>query len=473
VHRIFEPIVLEAPFWRYAERFADEPYAFLLDSGTESAGQFSFIGAYPAAVLTARRRPDGAADIVHEEAGGETERWVGDPFDALRDVLDARATPAGAPSPFTSGGVGYIGYEAGGFIERVPQTGTDDLGLPDLCWMFVDAVLVHDHTNGTSFISAVGRAPAADLARSRAEDATRRLRSALQRVRHTQEGLRTAAGDVDVDGHFDRASYAAAVETAKAHILAGDVFEVCMTQRLEADITASAWALYGALREINPAPMASYLKLPFAEVVSSSPERFLSLDDRRGVQSRPIKGTRPRGRDPDDDQRLATELAESEKDRAENVMIVDLVRNDLGRVCELYSVRVPSLMDVETHPTVFQMVSTIQGRLEPTHDRIDLVQACFPGGSMTGAPKIESMKIIDALEPTIRGIYSGSVGYLSDSGTMDLSIVIRTLVVRNKRAYFHVGGAVVADSDGDAEYVESMHKAAASIRALEAVACAR
>lgn len=477
MHQILEPVTLDGPFWRHLEMYAGEPYAFLLDSATEAAGQFSFIGAHPSAVLSARDNGDGQALIdltrFDDEGTPQITSSVGDPFEALRSVLASRSAPAGAPAPFTSGGVGYFSYEAGGYIERVPRSGADDLQLPDMCWMFVDAVLAHDHTAGTSFICAVGRGPTAAAARAGAERAAGSVRSSLSAFECTQSGLPPESGPVDVDGHFVEASYAALVERARAHILAGDVFEVCLTHRLEAPMTASAWSLYGALRDLNPAPFASFLALPFAEVVSSSPERFLQLDDRRGVESCPIKGTRRRGRDAEQDAALAESLATSQKDRAENMMIVDLVRNDLGRVCELFSVRVPSLMRIETHPTVFQMVSTVQGKLETGRDRIDLVQACFPGGSMTGAPKIEAMKIIDALEPVSRGIYSGSIGYLSDSGTMDLSIVIRTLIVLGGRCYFHVGGAVVADSDGVAEYRESMDKAAASIAALEVVSCAR
>jgi anthranilate/para-aminobenzoate synthase component I len=228
--------------------------------------------------------------------------------------------------------------------------------------------------------------------------------------------------------------------------------------------------LYGALREINPAPFAAWLQLPGFQVVSASPERFLRLGPDRIAESRPIKGTRPRGKDAAEDDRLGQDLANSAKDRAENVMIVDLVRNDLGRVAEIGSVAVPEMQVIEPYATVFQMVSTVQARLREDRDALDLVRACFPGGSMTGAPKIEAMKIIDALEPVKRGVYSGAIGYLDHSGVMDLSIVIRTIVCRDGRAIFGVGGAVVADSDPGAEYQETLDKAAALIAAVEAVA---
>jgi aminodeoxychorismate synthase component I len=236
------------------------------------------------------------------------------------------------------------------------------------------------------------------------------------------------------------------------------------------DLPGDPWELYAILREINPAPFAAWLQLPGFQVISASPERFLRLDDDRTAESRPIKGTRPRGADAAEDTRLRDDLANSIKDRAENVMIVDLVRNDLGRVAEIGSVEVPELQIIEQYATVFQMVSTIQARLRKDRDPFDLVRACFPGGSMTGAPKIEAMKIIDAIEPVKRGVYSGAIGYFDHSGLMDLSIVIRTIVCQDGRATFGVGGAIVADSDPAAEYQETLDKARALIAAIRALA---
>jgi aminodeoxychorismate synthase component I len=257
------------------------------------------------------------------------------------------------------------------------------------------------------------------------------------------------------------------VAEVKEHILAGDAFEVCLTHRLESPLVGgSAWDLYCELRRVNPAPFACYLNFPEAQVVSASPERFLSLDADRIAESRPIKGTRRRGETPHEDESLRLQLAQSPKDRAENAMIVDLVRNDFGRVCKFHSVHVPELMVVEPYATVFQLVSTVRGELDEPWHGMDLVQACFPGGSMTGAPKIEAMKIIERLEPVKRGIYSGAIGYFDFSGTLDLNIVIRSFVVRDARCYYNVGGAIVADSDPRAEYIETMDKARALQTAL-------
>ena len=269
-----------------------------------------------------------------------------------------------------------------------------------------------------------------------------------------------------VTAQFTREEYCAAVEHCREAILAGRIFEVCLTQQMSMQFAGSPWDLYRTLGEINPAPYAACLDLPGFAVVSASPERFLKLNGDRVAESRPIKGTAPRGTDPEADAALRDGLASSSKDRAENVMIVDLVRNDLGRVCETGSVKVPELCVLESYPTVHQLVSTIRGRLAPERDALDLVRACFPGGSMTGAPKVEAMKLIDEVEHTTRGVYAGSLGYLDRRGTMDLAIVIRTLLCKDGRAWLGTGGAITADSDPGAEYDETLAKARALIQAV-------
>jgi aminodeoxychorismate synthase component I len=271
-----------------------------------------------------------------------------------------------------------------------------------------------------------------------------------------------------VESCFDEQSYCQAVERIKDHIVAGDIYQACMTQQFRSPLEGGdAWDLYCELRELNPAPFASFLQTPNFSVVSASPERYLSVDAKGRAESRPIKGTRPRGATPDADAALRNELALSIKDRAENVMIVDLVRNDFGRVCQFQSVHVAELMAIEPYATVFQMVSTIRGQLAGHYDSLDLVRASFPGGSMTGAPKIEAMKILDQLEPGRRGIYSGAIGYLDFGGSLDLNIVIRSFVIEQDECCYGAGGAVVADSDPRAEYLESLDKIRALQHALE------
>jgi para-aminobenzoate synthetase component 1 len=277
-----------------------------------------------------------------------------------------------------------------------------------------------------------------------------------------------ASKRVNLRSNFTHEGYLEAVQKARDYIIAGDIFQVNLSQRFETDMPLPPYELYQRLRKINPAPFASYLNFDGVAVISASPERFLLL---RGdhVETRPIKGTRPRGKDPAKDEALARELVNSFKDRAEHVMIVDLERNDIGRVCRFGTVRVSELMALEKYATVFHLTSTVEGKLHPGKNAIDLLKATLPGGSISGAPKVRAIEIIDELEPTRRSVYTGSIGYLSFDGDLDLNIVIRTILVKNGKAYFQVGGAVVYDSDPEAEYVETLDKARALIQALSMV----
>jgi para-aminobenzoate synthetase component 1 len=269
----------------------------------------------------------------------------------------------------------------------------------------------------------------------------------------------------EVTCNFRREDYLKAVLTAKEYIAAGDIYQVNLSQKFSARVHTSAFHMYRAVRALNPAPFAAFLDCGDAAIISSSPERFLRISDRR-VETRPIKGTRPRGRDRAADERLKAELLNSAKDRAELVMIVDLERNDLGRVCEYGSISVPELITLESYATVFHLVSTITGRLKADKDHLDCIRAAFPGGSITGAPKIRAMEIINELEPDQRGIYTGSMGYLGFNRQTDLNILIRTMLYRNGTVHFQVGGGIVADSDPVMEYEETLHKGKALLAAL-------
>lgn len=484
-------IELKRPFWRYFEVYGEQGHAFFLDSagGPEALARYSFMGGDPYAVFKAWRADgmsSGSAGVMEITAYKGKDgrpvaeprgtRFRGDPFGELGGLIRANRPELergpGEPVPFLGGAVGYIGYEAGGFIEDLPGRAADEHGLPDMCFLFVDTVLAHCHRSGRSYVSAVGRGTDRESAGRRAEEQIEAVRAQIRAFEEQTRKPRESRANVEMDAScdvracFDERGYGRLVEAARERIFAGDAFEVCLSQRLEAPFEGDTWELYGELRRINPAPFACLLKFPEVEVLSSSPERFLRLSPGGKAESRPIKGTRPRGKTREEDARLRRALRDSEKDRAENVMIVDLVRNDFGRVCKFHTVRVAELMAIEAYATVFQMVSTIRGELAEGRDGLDLVRACFPGGSMTGAPKIEAMKIIDRLEPVKRGVYSGAIGYLDYSGTLDLNIVIRTMMVREGRCWIHTGGAVVADSDAAEEYAETMHKAAALIRAL-------
>jgi para-aminobenzoate synthetase component 1 len=272
--------------------------------------------------------------------------------------------------------------------------------------------------------------------------------------------------EILLKSNFTPEEYIKAVNRVRGYIAAGDVFQVNLSQRFEADLKIPPYELYKRLRAVNPAPFASYLNFPGVVIVSTSPERFLKVQGDL-VETRPIKGTRPRGRDPVEDERLAHELTHSIKDRAENMMIVDLERNDLGRVCHYGTVKVTELATLETFPTVFHLTSTVVGRLRRGKSNIDLLKATFPGGSITGAPKVRAMEIIDEMEPTKRSVYTGSIGYLGFNEDMDINIVIRTFLIKEGKAYFQVGGGIIYDSDPEAEYMETLDKARALIRALQ------
>jgi para-aminobenzoate synthetase component 1 len=505
IHLLTTRLELKRPLWQCADRFLpgpEQPTAgccFLLDSAMDPGrlGRQSFLGARPVALITGKRLdpaeplparlPAGSAGdgrpfrlnmtvwkspdgTVYQEPR-HTE-WVDDPFAALRRVQKRFRSDSACQDlqdGFQGGLVGYFGFEVAHAVENLPDTVTRDDALPDLAFMMADVVACEDHNTGEVTLRVTGRGPDEQTARRDARELASWWQERLTggSAPAAREEI-LAASPCRVSAHFDQKGYCAAVQRCREHILAGDVFEVCLTHRLETPLRDQPWDLYRRLRAINPAPFASWLQFPDFQVVSASPERFLRLDAEMTAESRPIKGTRPRGTDAAKDRLLRDELAASEKDRAENLMIVDLVRNDLGRVARIGSVQVPELLVVEDYATVFQLVSTIQARLRPECDALDLVRSCYPGGSMTGAPKIEALKIIDGLEPVERGVYSGAIGYLDRRGTMDLSIVIRTIVCRNGRAQLGVGGAVVADSDPLDEYQETLDKARALLQALGA-----
>jgi para-aminobenzoate synthetase component I len=472
-----------AEFHRWFERVVDDPCAVLLDSAAVGSrfSQRSIIAIEPEALLVARSSQLAAAGVADLElhvwgedrsvAAPEVSKYAAAPFAELERLLAERRIPAELraqlPDGLIGGAIGFVGYDAGRFIERLPERAARDLPVPELCFAFVDSLLVFEHeTGGASWIAS---ARGSDRAQAEARCATRmqRLRARFERApqpRVLREPIAPALPNMEARGYADM------VRAAKQQIMAGNVFEVCTSQRLETPFPRSrgaTWELYLALRAQSPAAFACCVLTPWTCLLSSSPERFLSLSCDGLAESRPIKGTRPRHPDRAEDARLGDELASSEKDRAENIMIVDLVRNDLGRVCAVDSIHVPELMIIEQHPSVYHLVSTVRGRIEPGISPVQLFTACFPPGSMTGAPKIEAMKVIDALEPVRRALYAGAVGYFDIGGALDFSVVIRSFVITEDRCTLNVGGAVVADSDPEAEYRESMDKARALLSALE------
>ena len=460
-----------------AGRFLDLPWLLLLDSAsadngipdTRALSRFSFLSADPAAVVRSK------GNVVQVLEAGIRRPATGDPLEVARGWLrEMRSESRPGLPPFQGGVAGYIGYDYGAVLERVPPTRYDDLALPDVVLGRYDWVIAWDHQAGAAWLISRGGPERRRMVLDRLASAE--PRAAARAAPDAEPWPRSAsapayaadaATGIGLRSTFTHRGYLDAVAKVREYIVAGDIFQANLSQRFQATPREPPFELYRRLRRRNPAPFAAYLAFDDVTVLSASPERFLRLDTDGRVETRPIKGTRPRGLGPMHDAALGRALAESVKDRAENVMIVDLLRNDLSRVCRPGTVRVPELFALEQHPTVHHLVSTVLGELEPGADAVDLVRAAFPGGSITGAPKVRAMEIIAELEPTRRGVYCGSIGYLSATGAMDTSIVIRTFVLRDGELYFQAGGGIVADSDPELEYRETLDKAAGLIETLK------
>ncbi len=479
-HHILEEYRHAAPFWRLREAFPStgSTHPFLLDSALAGGrqGRWSWLGPVPDRTFEAWRNPDGTARVVIRTHGDSRHLDDVDPFEMLAGWWHEWRLPddvlSDHPAPLVHGAVGWIGFEAGHCLERWPDTGTDDLELPDIYFGVHPFLMVRDDETDRTWLSVVAAGPSPEEAEARAAGMRDRFLAHLAAWRPGPDpaaGLSPDMPDALPPPSVPRAAYLDKVRAVQADIRDGRVFECCLTHRFEQPFAGDPWALYGVLRRDNPAPFAGYLAHGDATVICASPERFLRLDPDGALETRPIKGTRPRGADPAGDARLRDELAAAEKDRAENVMIVDLARNDLGRVCETGSVHVPELCAIEGYATVWQLVSTVRGRLRAGLDGVDAIRACFPGGSMTGAPKIEALKMIDELEHHTRGVYAGAFGWLGCDGALDLNMVIRTIVAADGRATYGTGGAVTADSDPDAEWEESLDKVRALARAVATV----
>jgi len=474
-------------------RFRGMPYLLFLDSARDPGrlGRYSFLAADPAIVVHGK----GARTwLLDTRTGAETPHAT-HALAVVREMLaphQAEAIPD--LPPFQGGAAGYLAYDWGAVLERLPSPRYDDLAIPDVVFPIYDWVIAWDHLERRAWIISTGLPVTGSEKSQYCND-----RLSLVRDRLASHSLSTKilsqvddspvpdapahshppehapsypVSDAELPPHLDLRSsfthrgYLDALTRVREYIIAGDIFQANLSQRFEAPLTESPWALYTRLRDINPAPFAAFLAFGSVTIASASPERFLRLDPEGQIEARPIKGTRPRGVYPAHDAALGRALQESAKDRAENLMIVDLMRNDLSRVSLPGSVRVPELFALERYATVHHLVSTVTGTLEPGRDAVDLLCATFPGGSITGAPKVRAMEIIAELEPSRRGAYCGSIGYISLTGVMDTSIVIRTYQAVHGRVYFSAGGGIVADSDPEQEYRETFDKARALIRAL-------
>lgn len=437
-----------------ARTLAGHPRLTLLDSSRAGGrmGRWSYLGADPFVVVRARGRN------VELRSRGECAIVQSDPFAVVAELMRRlRVEQRRGVPPFVGGAIGYFGYDLGRLFERLPDRLMSDPDLPELDLAFFDEILAWDHAKQRGWRVAL------ELAGRRGSEATlRELVAGTRAPVSTRPDRRV----VEFRSNVTRESYRATVRRILREIASGEVYQVNLSQRLEGRWTGTAWEAYERLRQASPVPFGAFLQLePDLAILSGSPERFLRLDGRR-VETRPMKGTRPRGRTPEQDAGLADELRGSPKDRAENAMIVDVLRNDLGRVCRTGSVTVEELCAVEGYATVWQMVSTIVGELRPEIDALDLMRACFPGGSISGAPKIRAMQLIEELETLRRGVYCGAIGYLSATGAMDSSVAIRTVVLDGTRLLLPVGSGIVADSDPEAEYQESLVKARAALTAF-------
>lgn len=439
------------------EAIADEPWAVFLDSGRprSTAGRLDMLAARPSTTLTTR---GGMTEIRHYGVNASAAATLSpaDPFELLRQYLavDGRRSEL----PFAGGAIGYFGYDLARRLERLPIQARDAEAIPEMAVGIYDWAVVVDHERQAAWLTGAERDPRT----ARDWDSLVALFSNPP-LPGTQVPARRPFQVGAMASNFDLAAYRQAFARIQRYIDAGDCYQVNLAQRFAAPVSGDHWLGYQALRRLNPAPYSAYLNHPAARVLSSSPERFLGVRQGR-VETKPIKGTRPRAAAPEADSALARALQASIKDRAENLMIVDLLRNDLGKACIPGSVAVPRLFEIESFATVHHLVSTVTGRLDKEMDAVGLLRASFPGGSITGAPKLRAMEIIEELEPHRRGVYCGAMGWLGFNGDMDTNIAIRTLVSSDNQLRFWAGGGIVADSQVDEEYQECMDKASALLR---------
>jgi anthranilate synthase component 1 len=438
-------------------------YAFLLESveGGEQIARYSFLGKDPFLILRSR-----GGKTILDRAGQTSESDT--PFIAtLRELMAGFHSPfvPGLPR-FTGGAVGYLGYDAAAWFE--PVTLQDGEGEQDEAgFMLFDTVLAFDHVRHRILIIANARVTGDEdleslyqFARAKIEFVERELDRPLSMVPHVD------TAPLEITSNVSRDEFERIVRTAKEYIAAGDIYQVVLSQRFQAPFGAEPFTAYRALRHVNPSPYMYFIRMGERSIVGSSPEMLVRVEGHK-IQTHPIAGTRPRGKTEDEDMRLAEELKRNEKERAEHVMLVDLGRNDLGRVSAYGSVKVPTYMTLERYSHVMHLVSIVEGRLSDEHDRLDALVACFPAGTVSGAPKVRAMEIISELENQRRGVYAGAVGYLDFAGNLDFCITIRTVVIEDGHAYVQAGAGIVADSNPAAEYEETRDKARAVIQALE------
>ena len=426
--------------------FKDENDSFILDSAMdpEKLGRYSFISSNPFKKIKAKDSKTNPLDDLEEE---------------LKNYQGENDTHL----PFVGGAVGYLSYDLGNYMEKLPKIAEDDMNVYDLYFGFYNWVVVVDHLENKTYIAT----PNLDRQKEESliDEIERKIKNAEQNgidpICYETKNIKP----IKLKSNFTKKGFEDAVQKVRDYIRSGDIYQANLTQRFSGKTTLSSYELYRDLRRFSPAPFGAFLNFDKFHILSNSPERFIKCVDNK-VETRPIKGTRPRGKNREEDLRLQEELRNSEKDRAELLMIVDLERNDIGRISKIGSVKVPELFVIEPYANVNHLVATVVGELEENKDCIDVIKATFPGGSITGAPKIRSMEIIDELEPTQRNVYTGSIGYIGFNGDMDLNIAIRTIVKQDDNVYFQVGGGMTWDSNPEDEYQETLDKAQSIMKAL-------
>ncbi len=455
----------KTPVSAYLKIRSKSPLTFLLESveGGEKIGRYSFLGIEPFLVFRSRGKHVRVEDLKR----GEVKAFEGDPIVELRRLLaQYRSVHVKGLPPFTGGAVGYVGYDAIRLIEEIPDRTQDDLGLDDIVLLFFDTLLAFDNIrHKIHLISNVHTDGDLKANYQEAADRITSLEEILKRPADIAPKRGTSACEVRSNTVVE--DYLEQVRRCKDYIVAGDIFQAVLSQRFETDVTVDSLDIYRMLRVVNPSPYMFHLDLEDLQLVGASPELLVRVEDGI-VQVRPIAGTRPRGETEEEDRVLEKELLADEKERAEHIMLVDLGRNDVGRVSDYDTVRVTERMEIERYSHVMHIVSNVKGKLRKGVDALDALFACYPAGTVSGAPKIRAMEIIDELEPTRRGPYAGAVGYIDFSGNMDTCIAIRTMVVKGSRVYVQAGGGIVFDSVPENEYEETVNKAKALFRAVQA-----
>jgi aminodeoxychorismate synthase component I len=472
----FPPISREIPFegpFEIYERLRCRN-SFLLESvkGPENIARYSFIGIEPYLIVKVK---NGAVEI---DCQGRKTLSSRNPLQRLRELVNAyKQEPAGKLPPFQGGAAGMLSYDFVRYLEKLPETATDDLHVPDAHFFMIDRLIAFDHSLKKSWIIVCPGAREtvlgfSDVTRQRdilvaeAEDVLEDIHRRTCLEGKTEDESCTP-DKVKIFYEMEKEAYMEMVRKTREYIAAGDIFQANLSLRVSADIgETDPWKVYSILRNINPSPFAAYVDFGDYHIVSSSPERLVRVMG-KNVDTRPIAGTRPRGRDLEEDEMMSAELLLNEKERAEHIMLIDLERNDLGKVADYSSINVDELMITEKYSHVIHIVSNVKGILAEGKDCFSVIRATFPGGTITGVPKVRCMEIIDELEPTQRGPYTGSIGYIGFNGNMDLNIIIRTFLIKNGRAYVQAGAGIVADSDPEREYYESLKKAEALVKTLE------